>query len=450
MSDTNTGLLKPGDIVVKTLGGVNVRSPLKLSTVQGDGIGNFTLDTARVRCFVETTVGEDIRDELLFEKAGPREYIYFNPQETTAAIVTCGGLCPGINNVIRSAFLELYHNYGVKNVLGIRYGYQGLNAARGKPPVHMTPEFVEDIHKEGGTVLGSSRGAEEPAVMANFLEQARISILLCIGGDGTLRGAHSIAEELEQRGSKIAVVGIPKTIDNDIMYVWKTFGFSTAVEKAREVLDCAHMEAKGAPNGIGLVKVMGRDAGFIAASATLASQEVNFTLIPEVPFDLYGENGFLEALKKRIITRGHAVVVVAEGAGQNLIKAEHATKDPSGNIKYKDIGVFLKNEIQKHFKKNNVPCTLKYFDPSYIIRSVPANGDDCVFCNALARHAVHAAMAGKSDMLIGLWHNVFINIPISCAISGKKSVSPESALWISVLSATGQPNSFRNAKNKNV
>ena len=431
--------LKPEDVTVKSLGQTRVKSPLNLSTSLGDGVRNFTDDDVRVRYKIEIGPEENGDELVSFEKSGPRETIYFSPEETKAAIVTCGGLCPGINNVIRSIFLELYHNYGVKDVLGIRFGYQGMNRAKGKPPILMTPEFVEHIHRKGGSVLGSSRGAEDPADIVDYLEKALVNILFCIGGDGTQRGAHDIAEEIARRGLEIAVVGIPKTIDNDIMYVWRTFGYSTAVETARDVIDCAHMEAKGAPNGIGLVKVMGRDAGFIAAGATTASQEVNFTLIPEEPFSLAGEGGFLEVLKKRILTRGHAVVVVAEGAGQDLIEEEATGRDTSGNIKYKDIGVFLKKKIEDSFAGDNTPCAVKYIDPSYIIRSVPANGEDSVFCDALARNAVHAAMAGKTDMLVGLWYDVFIHVPIELAVSGKKCIDLESSLWWGVLSATGQP-----------
>jgi 6-phosphofructokinase 1 len=305
---------------------------------------------------------------------------------------------------------------------------------------------VEYIHKEGGTVLGSSRGPEEPKMIVEFLDYSEINILFCIGGDGTQRGTHDIAEEIEQQSKKIAVVGIPKTIDNDIPFVWKSFGFTTAVDKAKEVLDCAHMEAKGAPYGIGLVKLMGRDAGFIAATATLASQEVNFTLIPEVPFELYGEGGFLNILKKRILSRGHAVIVIAEGAGQDLLNAETMERDASGNIKHPDIGIFLRDEMKKYFDQQKIPANIKYFDPSYIVRSVPANGDDSLFCNSLARHAVHAAMAGKTDMIIGLWHNVFIDVPIPLITSQKKRVSPESGLWMSVIEATGQPRVFKTNK----
>ena len=413
-------MLKPEEIIVNTLGQPQYDSPLNLSTVHGDGIGNFVQNDARVRYQVELYPDTEVIDKIFFEKAGPRRYIYFNPAKSKAAIVTCGGLCPGLNNVIRSLFLELYYNYGVKEVLGIRYGYQGLNPAKGKPPVALTPQFVEQIHKEGGTVLGSSRGPQYTKELVEFLDYNGIDMLFCIGGDGTQRGAHAICEEVERRNKKIAVV-----------------------EKAREVLDCAHIEAKGAPNGIGLVKVMGRDAGFIAAAATLASQEVNFTLIPEVPFELLGENGFLHVLKKRVLAREHALIVVAEGAGQDLMKTKDSTKDASGNIKFQDIGIFLRDEINKYFAQQNISVTLKYIDPSYIIRSVPANSDDSLFCNSLARHAVHAAMAGKTDTLIGFWHNVFINVPIPLAISQKKRISPESSLWMGVLEATGQPRVFK-------
>ena len=435
-------MLTPDSTRVRSLGKRGVKSPLNFSSTPGDGIGDFVPDEARVLYCVEVIPGQPCRDEISFEKAGPRELLYFRPEGTKAAIVTCGGLCPGINNVIRSIFQELHYHYGVKDVLGIRYGYQGLNPAQGKPPIPLTRQFVETIHREGGSVLGSSRGAQDPQVMVDFLEKEGVRLLFCVGGDGTQRGVHRIFEEMSRRGLEIAVVGIPKTIDNDILFVSRTFGFATALEKAREVIDCAHNEARGAPNGIGLVKLMGRDAGFIAAGATLASQEVNLCLIPEVPFALEGEGGFLEVLKERILARGHAVIVVAEGAGQELMGEEVDDRDASGNIRHQDIGVFLKDRITSYFAGLGLPTNLKYFDPSYFIRSVPANGDDSLLCNALARHAVHAAMAGKTDVLIGLWNDVFIHVPIPLAIAGKKRVSPEGELWMGVIEATGQPERF--------
>lgn len=435
-------MLTPESTQVSTLGARAFKSPLNLSTTPGDGIGDFVPDEARVLYCVEVIPGQPCRNEISFEKAGPREFIYFRPEGTRAAIVTCGGLCPGINNVIRSIFMELHYHYGVKDVLGIRYGYQGLNPAKGKPPISLTRQFVETIHREGGSVLGSSRGAQDPRGMVDYLKKEGVRLLFCVGGDGTQRAVHRIYEEISRRGLEIAVVGIPKTIDNDILFVSRTFGFATALEKAREVIDCAHNEARGAPNGIGLVKLMGRDAGFIAAGATLASQEVNFCLIPEVPFALEGEGGFLEVLKKRILARGHAVIVVAEGAGQDLMGGEVEERDASGNVKHQDIGVFLKDRITEYFAGLGFPMNLKYFDPSYFIRSVPANGDDSLMCNGLARHAVHAALAGKTDVLIGLWNDVLIHVPIPLAIAGKKRVSPEGELWMGVIEATGQPEHF--------
>jgi 6-phosphofructokinase 1 len=435
-------MLTPEQLRVSNLGECRFPSPLKLSVARGDGIGDFTPDGARLLHRADFVVGEEVRMDLSFEKAGPRERIYFDPAETAAAIVTCGGLCPGLNNVIRSVFFQLHHNYGVRSVLGIRYGYRGLNPANGIAPVRLTTEFVDSIHKLGGTALGSSRGPEDPRVMADFLERERVNLLFCVGGDGTQHGAHAIATEAFERKLPLAVVGIPKTIDNDIPFVWVSFGYNTALEKAREVLDCAHAEARGAPNGISLVKLMGRYSGSIAAGATLASQEVNFTLVPEIPFELEGEDGFLACLKRRILERAHAVIVVAEGAGQNLIREGGTERDASGNIKLHDIGPFLKQKIACYFADEGIPVNIRYFDPSYVIRSVPANTDDSLLCDRLGRNAVHAAMAGKTDVLMGLWYNTFIHVPIPLAIAEKKSLGPESEVWNSVLAATGQPARF--------
>jgi 6-phosphofructokinase 1 len=427
------------DLIVPNLGPRTILSPLGLSKVPGDGLGDFVPDETRVLDQIERRPAEASDQSLSFEKAGPREHLYFDPRRTKAALVTCGGLSPGLNNVIRSAFLELHHNYGVPEVLGIRFGYQGLNPAKGQKPLRLTSDMVEDIHRTGGTILGSSRGPEDPGVIVDFLEQEGINILFCVGGDGTQRGAHTIAAEVQRRGLPIAIVGIPKTIDNDLPFVWRSFGFGTALDKAREVIDCAHVEAKSAQNGVGLVKLMGREAGFIAATATLASQEVNFALIPEVPFPLEGEEGLLHALKKRLAARGHAVIVVAEGAGQDLIAKDRDERDASGNLKLNDIGVFLKERITRYFAAEKIPMSLKYIDPSYVIRSVPANTDDSLLCDAMARYAVHAAMAGKTDVLIGLWHNEFLHVPIAAAIASQKRLSPEGGTWLSVLATTGQP-----------
>ena len=419
-----------------TLGAARVPSPLKLSNTPGDGVGDFVPDDSRLLLEPQFRAGQPLC-ELSLELAGPRDRLFFDPAATKAAIVTCGGLCPGINNVIRSCVFELMHNYGVSEVLGIRYGFQGLNPAEGRPPISLTPALVEDIHHQGGTMLGTSRGPQEPATTVDYLQSLGVNVLLCIGGDGTQRGAHAIAEEAARRGVALAVVGIPKTIDNDVKFCFSSFGFSTAVAEAEQVIDRAHVEAKSAINGIGLVKLMGREAGFITASATLASGEANFCFIPEGPLVLDGPDGFLARLKRRLAAREHAVVVVAEGAGQHLLDTENAA-DASGNRKLGDVGVFLRERIEQYLKAEDVPTSVKYFDPSYYIRSLPAAAVDSLLCERFARAAVHAAMAGKTDMLVGLWHNHLVHVPLAISAGAAKRLDLESELWMSVLALTGQ------------
>ena len=425
------------DTAIATLGPCRHDSPLALNSIPGDRIGNFISERTRIRYQVEIPADAPVDADTFFERAGPRQKIFFDPRKTRVAIITCGGLCPGLNNVIRSAFLELHYNYGVREVLGIRYGYQGLTS-KAPPPLVLTPELVDHIHRDGGSILSSSRGQQDVAEMVDYLADRQIDILLCVGGDGTQKGSHALAQEIARRKLPIAVVGIPKTIDNDIQFVRQTFGYFSSIESARAILDGAHCEAKGAPNGIGLVKLMGRDSGFIAAGAAVASQEVNFVLIPEIPIRLEGPKGFLATLHRRIVDRHHAVIVVAEGAGQELL-AQETGLDKSGNRLKADIGVFLRNEIAAYFKKQGTEANLKYFDPSYIIRSVPANSQDARLCDGYARNAVHAAMAGKTDLIIGDWYSVHVHVPIPLAVASRKKIDPESDLWHAVIAATGQP-----------
>jgi len=423
--------------------GARLRSPLALSTTMGDGIGNFTPRDARVLYDIDRGTGHpDHPETSSFELAGAREHIHYEPATTRAAIVTCGGLCPGLNTVIRSIVHQL-DTYGVRDVLGLRNGYRGLNPAYGLEPVPLTLDMIDDIHRDGGTILGSSRGPQDTAVMVDFLQQQEINILFTIGGDGTLRGADDIHKEVAARGLDIAVIGIPKTIDNDIPYISRSFGYYTALEEARKVLDCAHAEAKGVDGGIGLVKIMGRQSGFIAAGATVASQVVNMTLVPEVPFALEGEGGILPMLRERLKHKRHAVIIVAEGAGQDLMQdAQDLRRDASGNVRFKDIGLFIADQIKAFAQRENVEMNVKYLDPSYAIRSVPANCSDSLLCDSLGRHAVHAAMAGKTDCLIGLLHDAFIHIPISLVAHKKKHLDPEGDLWMRVHETTGQPLQF--------
>jgi len=405
-------------------------------------IGRFVNDDLRVPEHIIRDLNTQVAEGLLFEIAGPRKKLFFDPKHTRAGIVTCGGLCPGLNDVIRSLFLELHFAYGVKEVLGFRGGYIGLDPVHGKKPIVMTPKLVDDIHQEGGTILGTSRGPVDIGIAVDNLISLGINILFTVGGDGTQRGGNELFREARKRGYPLSIVGVPKTIDNDVAFVSRTFGYLTAVEEAAKVLDRAHVEAKSVENGIALVKLMGRHAGFIAAGATVASQDVNFTLVPEVPFKLDGPNGFLVALKDRIQKRSHALVVVAEGAGQDLLDQTGNERDASGNVKASDIGLYMREQIEAYFKAEKIPIVMRYIDPSYLVRSSPANAEDSILCDFYARHAVHAAMAGKTGLVIGYMHNEFIHVPIELITSRKKSIDTSGFVWSAVLAATGQPERF--------
>jgi 6-phosphofructokinase 1 len=408
----------------------------------------FVPDSRRVLYHTQLADLEDCLSRGLpipaMEAAGPRERIHFDPASLACGIVTCGGLCPGLNDVIRAIVLSLHHHYGVTRIHGFKYGYEGLVQRVGHVPMDLTPELVNNIQNQGGTLLGSSRGNQNPAEMVDTLERMGIGILFTAGGDGTQRGASALCAEIARRGLDIAVIGIPKTIDNDISYIDRSFGFNTAAEEARRSISAAHSEASGARNGVGLVKLMGRESGFIAAYAALSESEVNFCIIPEIPFSL---EVFLEVLQRRIEKRGHAVIAVAEGAGQELFQ-DTGAHDASGNAVQGDIGILLRDAIKKHFKKVGMELNLKYIDPSYIIRSLPAEPNDAAFCLVLGHNAVHAGMTGRTNMVVGHWNGEFTHVPISLAVSKRKKVDPKGWAWNAVVSATGQPEFVRNGGNR--
>ncbi len=434
------------DFSIDTLGDAGVSSPIKLSKRLDDFIANYVSDNQKVVYDIDVLDGDgptDTTPGMLMEKAGPREKIYFDPQKVSAALVTCGGLCPGLNDVIRSIVMSLWYLYGVRRIVGIRYGYRGFLPEMHLQPKELTPDVVSDIHRHGGTILGSARGGgKRTEEIVDALERMKVDMLFAIGGDGTQKGALAIAEEIRRRGKKIAVIGIPKTIDNDLSFVEKSFGFETAVSYAVQAVAGAHTEAHDALDGIGIVKVMGRESGFIAAHTALAINDVNFVLVPEVPFDLEGPRGLLAALEDRLDRRHHAVILVAEGAGQEHLETS-GTSDASGNKKMGDIGLFLKDAISDYFKEKNREINLKYIDPSYIIRSAPANPNDSIYCQRLGSNAVHAAMAGKTGCIISRYNNRLVHVPISLATSKRNKIDPESALWRDVIEATGQPHLMR-------
>ena len=429
------------DASIMTLGPAKIASPIKTRGKEA-GTGRFVSDKERILVNIvenEVMKAAKSRKKLLsFERAGPRSNIFFDPSKLRCAVVSCGGLCPGTNDIVRGIVLALHHSYGVRNIYGIRYGLEGFISSYAHEVMDLTPVSVLHVHERGGTVLGSSRGPQDIESIVDALERMNIGLIFTIGGDGTMVASTKIADAIIKRRLKIAVIGIPKTIDNDIYLTDRSFGFDTAVDMAVDVIRSAHNEAISASNGIGLVKLMGRNSGFIAAAATLAMPDVNFCLIPESDFDLEGPKGLLGTLKERLILRKHAVIVVAEGAGQKFFENRTEERDASGNIRLQDIGLFLKEAITNYFRKQNMEITLKYIDPSYTIRSVAANANDRVFCGFLARGAVHAGMAGKTKMLVGLCNNHLVHIPMEATAGKRKQLDLSVGNWISVLETTGQ------------
>jgi 6-phosphofructokinase 1 len=410
-------------------------------------MANYSIDDERILYDLNVLPGAEtsLKERGFLEKAGPREKIYFDPSKVHAGIVTCGGLCPGSNDVIRAIVMTLWYNYGVRRISGFKFGFRGLIPQYKLPALELVPDSVAEIHSQGGTILGSSRGGgERMAEVVDSIERTNLSILFVIGGDGSQKGALSIAAEVGRRGLTTAVVGVPKTIDNDLCFIQRSFGFETAMAVAVEAVTGAHVEAHDAVNGIAIVKLMGRDSGFIAAYTALGTSDVNYVLVPEVPFDLGGERGLLAELKRRLERRRHAVIVVAEGAGQDLLSATMDERDASGNKKLGDIGIFLRDSIADFFKREGMEINLKYMDPSYLIRSVPANPGDAVYCTRLGANAVHAAMAGKTAMIVSLLNDRFVHVPMRLTVSRRNRIDPESPLWRDVVEATGQPALMKN------
>ena len=432
------------ELLIPTIGEATVRSPVPRHREP------FVDDQERVLLCQTTRELASLQERGVtmpsFERAGARRRIFFEPKELTAGIVTCGGLCPGLNNVVRAIVLSLTYAYGVERILGFRYGYEGLAKESRHEPVVLTPAEVDTQHEQGGTFLGSSRGPQDVGGMVDTLERLGVGILFVLGGDGGLRGASAIQAEIARRKRHIAVVGVPKTIDNDLLWTWRSFGFSTAVDAARRIVQAAHVEARAAWNGVGLVKLMGRHSGFIAAHATLANNDVNFCLVPEVPLVLEGENGFLPDLERRLALKHHAVVVVAEGVGQDLAaRGKPEQRDKSGNVKLHDIGVFLRDEITRYFAGRKEDVVIRYIDPSYVIRSLPANPMDAQYCLTLGQHAVHAGMSGRTNLVVSSWNEHFVHVPIPLAIGGRRCLDPYGEEWQRVLESTGQRSSLHEA-----
>uniref|UniRef100_A0A7S3JRG8 Phosphofructokinase domain-containing protein n=1 Tax=Aureoumbra lagunensis TaxID=44058 RepID=A0A7S3JRG8_9STRA len=376
-----------------------------------------------------------------YVRAGPRAELFFNPKKARVAIVSCGGLCPGMNSIIKNLVTILYQGYGVSKVYGIQGGYRGFTSKDWDEPLELDNDAVEYMHHIGGTVLGTSRGGFDIEKIVSWLQVHHVDQLYVIGGDGTHRGAYKISEECHNRGLRISVAGIPKTIDNDIGLIDRSFGFMTAVSEATRAIAAARVEATcNKPNGIGIVKLMGRSAGFLAAYATLASQDVDLCLVPEIPIVLHGPHGILSHIDHVLEQKGHAVIVVAEGAGEELL-GESTQTDAGGNRLLPPIGEFLTKQIKQHFQESNREATVKYIDPSYMVRSVPADASDSYMCMTLAHAAAHGCMAGFTGFTVGLINNRTVMVPIpALAKSSPRSMNANGRTWERVQAITGQPN----------
>jgi len=417
---------------IRRLGPAAIPSPLRVPSHD-----SFVRDDARLLVDPRNGAAGGGLAAPTFEVAGPRDRLFFDPPGSRAAIATCGGISPGLNVVVRALVVELGERYGVGEILGVRHGYRGLAGAG--EWTRLTPADVALVHHQGGSILGTSRGAPPVAEMVDALAGRGIDIFFAVGGDGTLRGALEIAEEIERRSLRIAVVGIPKTIDNDIPWVRRSFGFETAVEVAAEAIRGAHVEATSVRDGVGLVRLMGRNAGYLAATASLASGLVDFCLVPEIPFSLEGEHGLLALIERKLDERSFALVVVAEGAGQEHFAGLDLGSDASGNRKLGDIGRLLCERIESHFAGRGRRVALKYLDPSYLVRSAPALTGDVLHATRLAQNAAHAAMSGRTALLVGYWHGLVTHVPLAALRGVRRRMSPVGELWWNVLESTGQP-----------
>ena len=433
MADSNEATPVFIDTTIPTLGKCDIPSPLPGASAFAEN-PNIVLNIDEL-----LTGGMSGPQPLSFEMAGPRRNLYFDPRNTRCAIVTCGGLCPGINDVIRAIVMTASQVYNIPSVLGVRFGFQGfLNASDEElGVVELTPDRVCHIHEFGGSILGSTYGygGQTPKDIVNALERLNVNVLFAIGGDGTMHNALELQQEVARRGRKLSIIGFPRTIDNDIAFIPQSFGFETAVSKATEAIRCAYTEASSLPNGIGIVKIMGRQSGFIAANAALTFRNVNFVLVPEVPFSITGEKGIVPAVEQVLRQHGEAVIVVAEGVGPNVVDGPYPQDYGDGVVNA------IRSAIKKHMAAKGIDCTIKYIDPSYMIRAVPAAANDRRYCGFLGQHGVHAAMAGKTGMAVAKMRDKFVHLPLDL-VTRRRRLSTSSDLWRSVLEMTGQGDSM--------
>ena len=372
----------------------------------------------------------------LYIRGGPRFHIALDNLRVKACIMTCGGLCPGLNVVIRELVMALRYNYGVAEIYGIKWGFLGFTQK--ECWIKLEPEDVKHIHLLGGTVLGTSRRGFDGEEISKQLIKNNVNMVFFIGGDGTHRGIKELSKILKEKKKKIILVGIPKSIDNDMPIIDKSFGLESVVQESVRTIRAANVEANCNLNGIGLVKLFGRSSGFVAMLSTLAARDVNICLIPEIPFNLYGENGLLDFIFQRMQVKEHCVIVVSDGARFSVKDYKTSNGRP-----VEDIGLVIKKEIIEKSEELGIEVNLKYMDPTYVVRAVPANEYDCNLCAKLAESAVHCAFAGFTNFSVGMINNKPCMIPLEkmCGKSERK-VEFNSDDYLMLLASTGQPSFY--------
>ena len=214
---------------IPVIGQARIDSPVQMSKTYGDKIVNYVREDEYILYDVKSKKGAGAsqgRFNLLSsESRSPGKNLFPSRSCARGGCKPCGGLCPGLNNVIRSVVRTLWYQYGVRRITGIRNGYRGFLPQYNLPIKELNPDVVDDIHYMGGTILGSSRGGANIEEIVDAIERLNLNMLFTIGGDGTTKGALAIAAEIEKRNLKVAVIGIPKTIDNDLSFIQRSFGF---------------------------------------------------------------------------------------------------------------------------------------------------------------------------------------------------------------------------------
>lgn len=331
----------------------------------------------------------------------------------TIGVLTGGGDCPGLNAVIRAV-----ERAGIKydfGTLGIRNGWQGLIDGDVEP---LTDFSVSGILPKGGTILGTSRTnplknpSDFQKIKAN-IKKYGIHALVVIGGDGTLSAARDVAKQ------GISVVGIPKTIDNDICGTDMTFGFDTAVSTVTEAIDRLHTTAES-HHRIIVVEVMGRNVGWIAVTAGIAGG-ADEILIPEVHFTM---DGVCKKLKDRYDAgKKFSIVVIAEGAHEKdlgLPSVPENERDECGHEKFVGVGNILGKELERRLGIETRVTIL-----GHVQRGGSPTAYDRVLATRFGVAAVQLVHAGDFGKMVALQGNRITSITLESAVNQLKTVDPE-------------------------